>query len=265
MLSLSWPNSLNRFYAFTYRNFVFAKRNFFAFMEIIFWPVVGLISVGIMGDFLKLQTNLLSFVLTGAITAGVLQITQLDVSYSLLYDIWSKSIKHTFLAPITHYHYIVGSWIVGMFRGIIVFILLLFFSEKAFNFSLPGIKITIIFIIGVFLSALIIGMLVCFLIMMYGQRVEVTAWSLATLLMLICGIYYPVNFLPQPFLFIAALIPLTHFLEYYRSFYGFNPVFSHSLLKGFALSGVYIVFLFWFLKFSFQKARRTGMILRLSE
>ncbi len=234
-------------------------------MELLFWPIVGLVSVGIMGDFLDLQTNVLDFVLTGAITEGVLQITQLDVSYSLLYDIWSKSIKHTFLAPITHYNYIIGSWIIGMFRGIIVFVLLVIFSKKAFGFSRPHIGIIAIFILGLFLSALIVGMLVCLLIMLYGQRVEVTAWSLATLLMLVCGIYYPVNFLPKPFICISSVLPLTYFLEYYRSFYGFIPFFSNALLKGFLLTGIYIVILFWLLKYAFRRSRKTGMILRLSE
>jgi len=104
-------------------------------MEILFWPVVGLLSVGIMGSFLELRENTLAFVLTGAITAGVLQVTQLDVSYSLLYDIWSKSIKHTFLAPITQYDYIVGSWLVGVSRGGLVFTLLGFSQRKSLGFN----------------------------------------------------------------------------------------------------------------------------------
>jgi len=258
-------NWLNKFYAFAYRNFVFSKRNFFAFMEILFWPVAGMLSVGIMGSFLELKENILSFVLTGAITAGVLQVTQLDVSYSLLYDIWSKSIKHTFLAPVNQYDYIMGSWIIGMARGAIVFILLVFFSVRAFGFALAGMHMTIIFLMVIFLSGLIVGMLVCLLIMLFGQRVEVTAWSLAILLMLICGIYYPVNFLPRLVMSISSAIPLTYFLEYYGSFYGFVPIFSHSLVKGFGLAAIYVIFLFWFLKRAFERARKTGMILRLSE
>ncbi len=256
---------LGKPYAFTYRNFIFAKRNFFAFMEILFWPIIGLLSIGIMSNFLELKENTLAFVLTGAITAGVLQVTQLDVSYSLLYDIWSKSIKHTFLAPVNNYDYILGSWVVGMMRGLIVFLMLTLFSQKAFGFRMAGFFPTIVFLGGIFLSALIIGMLVCLLIMLYGQRVEATAWSLATLLMLICGIYYPINFLPQPLSLIAALIPLTYFLEYYRAFYGFTPLFSHSLLTGLILTIVYIAMLFWFLKISFARALKTGIILRLSE
>jgi ABC-2 type transport system permease protein len=234
-------------------------------MEILFWPMVGLLSLGIMGDFLDLKENMLAFILTGVVTAGVLQVTQLDVSYSLLYDIWSKSIKQTFLSPVTQYDYIVGSWIIGIGRGTIVFILLTFFSKEVFGLILPDITRRVVFAAGIFLSALVIGMLVCLLIMLFGQRVEISAWSLSHLLMLICGVYYPVSYLPQPFMSIASALPLTYFLEYYRSFYGFTPVFPHSLIKGFLLGGIYVFGLLWCLRYAFRRARKTGMILKLSE
>jgi ABC-2 type transport system permease protein len=256
---------LIRIFAFAYRNWIFAKRNFFAFTEILFWPIVSLVSIGLMGNFLSLKGDLADFLLTGAITGGVLQVSQLDVSYSLLYDIWSKSIKHTFLAPVNQYHYVLGSWLIGIVRGILVFMLLAAFSRAAFGFNLPSFGVTAVFAIGVFLSALVTGMLVCLLVLLYGQRVEVTAWSLSTLSLLMCGIYYPVSYLPRSVMFVSELIPLTYFLEYLRASYGFAPVFSHSLLKGFGLTAIYVAILFRLLRIAFEKSRRTGMILRLSE
>ena len=158
--------------AFTYRNWIFAKRNLFTFFELLFWPVVSLVSMGLMSGFLKLDQNLLNFVLTGAITAGTIQVATLDVAYGLLYDVWSKSIKHTFLAPIEHFHFIIGSWLVGIIRGIIIFAFMAVFSYYAFGFEIPSYKIATIFMLGVFLNALIMGMVICFLITLYGQRVE---------------------------------------------------------------------------------------------
>lgn len=209
--------------------------------------------------------NVANFVLTGAIAGGVLQVTQLDVSYSLLYDIWSKSLKHTFLAPVTPYHFVIGSWLIGMIRGTVVFLLLAIFSYLAFGFTLPSIGMTLIFVSAIYLNALVIGMMVCFLVLLYGQRVEVTAWSLATLAMLVSGIYYPVSYLPKSVMYISSAIPLTFFLEYFRTGYGFTPVFSYPLVKGYALLAVYLLLFFWLLRYAFERSRRTGMILRLSE
>ncbi len=83
--------------------------------------------------------------------------------------------------------------------------------------------------------------------------------------MLICGIYYPISFLPNFFIRVASFIPLTYFLEYFRIGYGFSPTYSFLIVKGFLLSIVYIVLFFCLLQFAYDRARRNGMILRLSE
>src|SRR3989344_1521360 len=125
-------------FAFAYRNYIFAKRNIFFVIEILFWPVMTLLTIGLMGGFLKLEENALSFVLTGAIASGVLQVTQLDVGYSILYDVWSKSIKHTFLTPVGLTPSLLGSWMTGILRGTFVLAILLYLSRRFFDFHIPG-------------------------------------------------------------------------------------------------------------------------------
>ena len=251
--------------AFTYRNYIFSKRNLFTLFELLFWPVTSLLSVGLMGSFLKLDASLLNFVLTGAIAAGTLQVSTLDVAYGMLYDVWSKSIKHTFLAPINHFHFITGAWIVGIVKGTIIFAMMVIFAYYTFEFTLPSIFVSLVFLVGLFLNSLISGMLICWLITLYGQRVEIVAWAFAALVMLLCGIYYPVSVLPPWAMFFAKLIPLTYFLEYFRMGYGFKPVFSHLLFKGFLLSGIYIVALYYLISWGYARSRRNGIIMRMSE
>src|SRR6266513_2755362 len=117
-----------RIIAFAYRDWLFARRNIFSVVEMLFWPIVGMLSIGLMGNFLKLDRGMQAFILTGAITGGALQVSQLDVAYALLHDIWSKSVKHTFLTPTGVLEYVVGPWLVGIVRGLIVFYLLSGFS-----------------------------------------------------------------------------------------------------------------------------------------
>src|SRR5262245_49723094 len=96
----------------------------------LFWPFMTVLSVGLMGDFLKLEENTFAFVMTGAVASGVLQVTQLDVGYSLMYDMWSKSVKHTFLTPAGLTPALMGAWIVGIVRGSIVLALLVAMSAR---------------------------------------------------------------------------------------------------------------------------------------
>lgn len=260
--AISW---LNRCFAFTYRNFLVAIRNFFSFAELVFWPIVTLISIGLLGRFLQLEDKALAFVLTGAITAGILQVTQLDVAYSLLYEVWSKSVKHTFLTPVGTSECLFGSWIVGIARGSIVFIVLGLSAIGLFGFRFPSLGTALVFFTGVFLSALLLGMLVSFLILTFGQKAEITAWMLSYIFMLICGIYYPIDILPPFFSYIAQLIPLTYFLEYFRGSFGFTPVLESGLLKGFSLILAYLWVGLLLMRYSFHQARKKGIIVRLSE
>ena len=39
-------------FAFCYRNYIFAKRNIFVVVEMLFWPMMGILSIGLMGGFL---------------------------------------------------------------------------------------------------------------------------------------------------------------------------------------------------------------------
>lgn len=251
--------------AFAYRNYIFARRNIFIVVEMLFWPVMGILSVGLMGGFLELGSNTLAFVLTGAIASGVLQVVQLDVGYSLLYDVWSKSLKHTFLTPASLSAALLGSWIIGIVRGTLVFLILVFFSKIFFAFSLPPLVPTIVFLSGIFWMSLISGIFVWALILIYGQRAEISVWALSYLFMVLCGLYYPVNLLPEPFITLAKCVPLTYFLDHVRSFYGFEPIFSSGLLKGWALNFLYTFAGILFTQMALKHATRTGLLLRLSE
>jgi ABC-2 type transport system permease protein len=258
-------SQINKIFAFTYRSFIFAKRNMYAFVELLFWPSVGAIQIGMLSVFLSLTPEMKAFLLTGALISGVLQVTQIDVAYGLLFDAWSKSLKQTFVTPVEHYHYILGSWIFGMIRGLIVFFALGGFCMLVFKFILPPPQVVALSLIGIFLSALVIGMSVIFVILFFGQRIVEIVWMITTIVMLICGVYYPVSMLPKALQYLAGMIPITYFLEYFRAGYGFTPVFSHPLIKGFVLSGAYTVIMFILLDLALKRARKTGMIIKLSE
>ncbi len=258
-------NFFIEFLAFAYRNFLFARRNVYVFIEMLFWPVVGVLSIGLMGDFLKLEDQTLNFVLTGAIASGTLQVTQLDVGYALLYDVWSKSVKHTFLSPAHISAALLGSWVIGILRGVIIFLILTGLAKVFFDFNVPPFFATCSFLLGIFWMSLITGLIVWILILRYGQRAEISVWALSYLVMILCGIYYPVQMLPEPIFSVAQFIPLTYFLEGVREHYGFAPLFKSGLWKGWTLNLLYTFGGLWCVKMAIARARRTGLLLKLSE
>ncbi len=264
-------NYLNRsfiaFNAFLYKNWIMAKRNVFTIFEIMFWPFYALISIGLMTVFLELSPEKVAFVLVGTIALSTIQICQIDVAYVLLVDVWSKSIKQTLLTPIEGLHLSLGGWFVGIIRGFLVFVLLSIFSYFVFGFDFlrPGIFRLILFLVGLFMMGAIVGNIVCILLFLFGQRAEVAAWSMAGLFMLICGIYYPSSILPTPLFYLSRLIPLTYFLDYFRIFYGIGTVTPFYIVKGYFLLVLYFIGSIFGYELCLKRAKRTGMLLRLSE
>lgn len=261
---MNWQGELNRYLASAYKNWMISKRNVFTLFEVFFWPLINLLSIGLLTRFLKVDEFMVSFLLVGSIALTILQVAQMDVAYVLLFDMWSKSIKNTFIAPVHSRHLIFGSLLFGIMRGSIVFAILatVSFYFFGFKFQLGGLLPPLIFLAGVFSMAAIIGIAVCISILTFGQKADVAAWSLSGLVLLFSGIYYPVNILPPFLQAVSRAIPLTYFLEYYRSI--FIPG-THHLAIGLSLAALYLLLGLFLFDWAIDRARRTGILLWLSE
>lgn len=257
----------NKIWGFAVRSALVNRRNVFAVFEMFFWPGVAIFSVGLLTRFLQLDAATVTFLLIGAVSMNTIQIAQLDLSYALLYSVWAKSLKHEFMAPIRLSHILLGSGLVGLVRGFLVFVIMGLLSMWLFDMDLarPGVAGLFIFILGMFLNAAIIGALVLALVLRFGQRAEVAAWAFSYLILLLCGLYYPVSVLPPGARQLAQLIPLTYFLEYFRHFYGFPLASPHPLLYGFLQSVIYILSSYALLHHTLKTALKQGTLLRLSE
>ena len=256
-----------RTWAFAHRNLIMARRNVFFVFELTFWPGVAMLSHGLLTRFLDLTPAMTSFILVGTVALSAVQVCQLDVAYAVLFDIWAKSMKHQFLSPVRIYHLALGSWMVGVGRGLLVFALMATIGTRAFGFNFVGAgPVSLgLFLMGCFLTALIVGLLVCALVVLFGTRAETSAWAAVNFIVMLSGIYYPVSVLPGWVGAISAAIPLTYFLDAMRAGYGFPSQFAHPFLTGFALAALYVTLAHWALASAVTRARRTGLLLKLSE
>jgi ABC-2 type transport system permease protein len=253
--------------AFFQKNWRMTRRNAFTVFEVAFWPVVGLLSVGLLTTFLRLPPEAVVFVLTGTVALSVVQVCQLDVAYAVLFDMWSKSVKHQFVAPVRPWHVVAGAWAMGVLRGTLVFALLGGVSAAAFgvSFLAAGWAPALAFLAGLLVSGGGVGLAVGTLLLLFGLRAEVSAWSGVSLVLLVCGVYYPVSVLPGPLAAAAGLVPLTHFLEAFRAEFGFAPVLAGAPGRGWALAAAYGAGSYLAFTLALERARRTGMLLRLSD
>ena len=264
---MSWRAEAVKVWAVMARNAVMGVRNVFFFFELIFWPVVGVLSIGLMTRFLSLTTEQGAFVLVGTLALSIVNVCQLEVAYAMLLDVWSKSVKHQFMAPIGLRHLTVGALMVGMLRGTVIFVLLGALAQWAFGFRVltPGVGSVAMFLLGCFLTSYIVGVAVCALITLVGNRAEAFAWASVNMVLVLAGIYYPITVLPRPVAAVSAAIPLTYFLDAYRAGFGFPSEFAAPLTTGLVMSAVYVLLAHWAFHAAVARARRTGLLLKMSE
>jgi ABC-2 type transport system permease protein len=264
---LSWRGELVAIGAFALRNLQMASRNVFLLFELLFWPVQGVLMIGLMARFFEMTPEQTSFILIGQIAFSTVSVCQLDVAYAVLYDVWSKSVKHQFLAPVGVRHLTVGSWAIGILRGLVVFALLALCGHWAFGFDpfRAGIGPSLVFLAGCFLTGWAVSVFVCTLIMLLGAKAETAAWASVNFVLTLAGIYYSVAVLPGPVAALAGAIPLTYFLDAYRAHYGFPAEFAYPLASGLALAVLYVIASHWALVSAVRSARRSGLLLKMSE
>lgn len=243
------------------------QKRIYHIFEIIFWPIIALLSVGLMTRFLAIQPDTIAFILIGVIAMSIVHLGQLDVSYLILYSIWEKSLKQELAAPVKIYHIVIGGWFVGVIHSVIVFGLLSVFSAYAFDY--PLFKIghipVLLFFGGLTLISSFVGILVCSLAFIFGGRSHVVATSTVSIITLLSGIYYPIEVLPASIQLISKAIPLTHFLMYYRSFYGFPANANYALTTGYILAFSYLLIGLFLFSHALQYSRKHGILTRISE
>jgi len=111
---------------------------------------------------------------------SVIQVCQIDVAYVLLYDLWSKSLKHTFIAPVHSSQLILGflaDWRGSIFLRFFGGFLLAGSLAFGFDFWRPG------WVLSFFSSQASSsplrpwGMSVCILVLLFGYMADIAAWS----------------------------------------------------------------------------------------
>ena len=74
MSSLSWQGELNKYTASAYKNWIITRRNVFTLFELFFWPMISLLSIGLLTRFLEVTEAMVSFLIVGAIALTILQV-----------------------------------------------------------------------------------------------------------------------------------------------------------------------------------------------
>jgi ABC-2 type transport system permease protein len=138
---------------------------------------------------------------------------------------------------------------------------IVFYEVSVFELGLP----LVAFFVNLLVMSWAIGMAVCALILRVGLGAESVAWLAIFLIAPVSAIYYPVSVLPEWLQAVAWVLPTAAVFEGMRAILIDDVVRGDLLLRAALLNLFYLALAAATFLYSFQVARRRGLLLQIGE
>ncbi len=202
---------------------------------IIFGSLIGS-RIGKMGGF-----DYMSFIVPGLIMMSVITNSYSNVASSFFSAKWQRNIEEMLVAPVPNWvivaGYVGGGMARGMFVGLIVTLVSLFFVDlQIHNIAVIIITVTLtsaVFALGGLINAVFAGSF---------DDISIIPTFVLTPLTYLGGVFYSLSLLPDFWFSVSQLNPIVYMVNAFR--YGFLGVSDVSLTLSFVVIGTLITVLF---------------------
>ncbi len=171
----------------------------------------GIESTGGAIDVTRVTTTLL----IGAVVWAYLGILFEFMTETVAWERWEGTIEYTFMAPLSRAMHLAGAGffavLYGLIRAIILFVVVAFF----FDLTLPNADFVAAFVVLVAgsLAFIGIGIMTAVLPLISPEKGAQLGFVAQGMLLVVSGVYYPVEVLPQAMQWIATITPATYALR----------------------------------------------------
>jgi len=205
-------------YAFVERNFNLTKRYWGWEVAFLVYSVAGALAVALIGQSQNDQVLLLTLVV-GAIFWNYLSILFSFIAETVAWERWEGTLEYTFMAPVRRYTHMLGSTIFavtyGFIHTVVMLIVLAFFFDLDLGQADLG-TAAVFMVLGSF-SFIGIGVMTAILPLMYVERGAQMTFVLQSVLLLVSGVYYSIEILPDWMQVLSHLSPATYVLHGVRA------------------------------------------------
>lgn len=256
---------IHRIFAIVLRNLYTFRRNNERIFDAFYNPTISLIIWGLTSAYIsKISENLtpLLFLIVSGLSFWLLvEKSQYESNVALLEEIWSRNISNIFISPLKFWEWIIGVTVIGVFKSLITLItaFTVAFILYKINFFMYGFYL-IPFILLLLMTGWWVSFLITGAILRYGTRVQSFAWNLVFILVPFSGVYYPAHSLPESAQKISAILPTTYVFEGIRQIVIHHSLNIQNLYISFFLNMVYISLSLLFIKRSYDKMIKKGML-----
>ena len=208
-------------YAFVERNFNLVKRYWGWEVVFLVYSVAHALVIGFIGAAMGLisgqpvrDSQLVLYLLIGSLVWSYLAVTFDAIAEMISWERWEGTIEYTFMAPVSRLTHMLGTVIFGVVYGllrtaIILAIVTLFFEVDLSRANLPAAALVLIIASIGFVG---LGMMVSTLPLLFTERGQQMVFVSQSCLLLVSGVYYPVEVMPTWMQAIGWLSPATYAL-----------------------------------------------------
>ena len=216
-------------YAFFERNWNLTKRywaweivwlvyNIVNAMAVTYIGAAASLLPGVKG--LKIDTDpLILYLLIGTAVWSYLSVTFEGVTGMITIERWEGTIEHTFMAPISRFTHLIGSCWYAVAHGLLFTFVQLIVVGLFFRLDLSHanyLTATFMLLAGS-ISFIGFGIAAAVLPLLFTERGSQMSYIVRAVLLLVSGVYYPIEVLPQWMQPLAKISPATYVLEGLRA------------------------------------------------
>ncbi len=236
---------------------------------ILVYPLIGILSLGLFGSFViegGVASEAFVFIIYGVLSWNIYSVGQQSMTRGVLYEIWNSTLKSMFATRIKIKEFVLGNVVFSLMNISVIFILVSSISWLVFNFNIFSAgPLLVVGILGILLQAYSESLLIMSLLMKFGQKFGSLSWILPGIMMVICGVYYPIELLPESVRYVSNILPATHAIIGIRNLV-INPGLAMNELSTSILIGViYLAITISILKLTIGLAKRDGSLAKLTE
>ena len=221
-------------YAFVERNFNLVRRYWGWELVWIVYSIVNALAITYIGagmekiSGVKLDTKyLILYLAVGTLVWHYLSVVFETVSSMISWERWEGTIEYTFMAPVRRFTQMLGTCLFAIVYGLAHTVVILIVVALFFRLDLGRADLLsgLLVLLAGSLSFVGLGIMASVLPLLFTERGSQMTYIIQAVLLLISGVYYPVDVLPSWLQPITRLSPATYVLEGMRD----------SLLKGIGL------------------------------
>ncbi len=206
-------------YAFVERNFNLTRRYWGWELAFLVYSVAGALSISLIGA-ASGDERLLLMLIIGAVFWNYLSVVFSWIAETIAVERWEGTLEYTFMAPVRRWTQLLGSCTYAMAYGLvhtaaILVVLILFFPQLDPAAMNPATAVVFV-ALGSF-SFVGIGMMAAILPLLYVERGAQMTFVIQSCLLLVSGVYYPVDILPPWMQVLSHLSPATYVLDGVRA------------------------------------------------